>query len=185
MPTFPRLETKRLVLRKMVEEDAPAMFDYFSKDEVTQYYDLESFTEVKQASDLIAMFNQRYEEGKGYRWGITLKGAEDQLLGSCGFHQWEKEHYRAELGYELAPAYWQRGIMTEAASAIIAYGFESLGLNRINAYIDPANISSHKLLKKVGFAEEGLLRDYFYEKGKFVDAVIFGQLKRDYEQRRG
>jgi ribosomal-protein-alanine N-acetyltransferase len=70
--------------------------------------------------------------------------------------------------------------MTEALEAVIAYGFQQLMLNRIEAYIDPDNISSRKLLLKAGLTEEGTLREYYYEKGQFVDAVIFSILRRDY-----
>ena len=73
--------------------------------------------------------------------------------------------------------------MTEAIQALIPFGFEAFDLHRIEAFIDPANISSRKLLEKVGLQAEGVLRDYFFEKGKFVDAEIFSLLKRDYLMR--
>lgn len=178
---FPLLETERLVLRQLKTEDSKDLFHYFSKDEVTKYYDLECFDVIGQAEELIKTWNNRYQEQKGIRWGITIK-SEDRVIGTCGFHNWSTEHYKAEIGYELTPEYWRQGIMTEVLNEIVQYGFKALGLNRIEAFIDPDNISSKKLLEKAGLQEEGYLKDYFYEKNKFVNAVIFAILKREYRK---
>lgn len=180
MRPFPELETERLLLRQLREGDARHLFQYFSLDEVTEYYDLDSFKEIEQAESLIRSWNQRWENGEGIRWGITLK-TEDRVIGTCGFHNWIKEHSKAEVGYELTPEYWRKGIMTEAIEEIVRFGFKELGLNRIEAFIDPENISSRKLLEKTGLQEEGLLRECFFEKNRFVDAVIFAILKREYK----
>ncbi|MFD0959651.1 GNAT family N-acetyltransferase [Paenibacillus chungangensis] len=183
MNTFPVIYTERLTLRQLRPEDSMHLFHYFSRDEVTEFYDLESFTSIKQATDLIDSWNKRYETEQGIRWAISLKN-EERVIGTCGYHNWAKEHSKAEIGYELTPEYWRQGIMTEAIAAILQYGFQSLQLNRIEAFIDPANISSRKLLLKAGLAEEGLLRDCFFEKGQFVDAVIFSILRREAVNRR-
>ncbi|MCR8656232.1 GNAT family N-acetyltransferase [Paenibacillus endoradicis] len=180
MSIFPILETDRLVLRQLNQEDSQVLFEYFSLGEVIKYYDLDSFNEIKQAEQLIHNWNQRYENNQGIRWGITLK-SENRLIGTCGFHNWMKEHYKAEIGYELNPKYWCNGIMTEAINEILEYGFEELELNRIEAFIDPENISSRKLLEKTGLKEEGLLKEVFYEKSQFVDAIIFAILKKNYK----
>lgn len=180
MSLFPTMETERLLLRQLRTEDAIDLFHYFSKDEVTEYYDLDSFTEVSQAEGIIETWNNRFKNREGIRWGISLK-SEDRIIGTCGFHNWVKDHYKAEFGYELSPAYWRQGIMTECLEKIQWYGFKELGLNRMEAFIDPKNISSRKLLEKSGLKEEGLLRDYFFEKNRFVDAAIFAILRKDYK----
>jgi ribosomal-protein-alanine N-acetyltransferase len=133
-----------------------------------------------QAEDLIKNWNDRFHNSQGIRWGITHKN-EDRIIGTCGFHNYSKEHYKTEIGYELAPEYWRQGIMTEVLRAVIKYGFEQLKLNRLEAFIDPDNISSRKLLEKSGLSEEGLLREYFFEKNIFVDAVIYSILKKEYK----
>ncbi|MBD3922156.1 GNAT family N-acetyltransferase [Paenibacillus sp. PR3] len=179
MKAFPQFETKRLVLRQLNLDDAADVFDYFARDEVTQFYDLATFTEQRQAEELIQQWNNRYMRSEGIRWGITLRG-EDRVIGTCGFHSWSQEHNKIEVGYELTPEYWQQGIMSEALKAVIAYGFEHMKLNRIEAHIDPDNISSRKLLQKVGLTEEGTLRDYYFEKNQYVDAVVFSILRREY-----
>lgn len=73
MSQFPILETERLVLRQLRPDDSRDLFQYFSLDEVTKYYDLNSFTDIKQAEELIYKWNQKFEKNKGIRWGITLR----------------------------------------------------------------------------------------------------------------
>lgn len=182
MNMFPQLETERFILRKLTSEDAPDLFHYFSNDEVTKYYDLDSFVDLKQAEELIQSWNNRYLERRGFRWAITPK-SEDRVLGTCGFHNWSKEHAKAEIGYELNPDYWRQGVMTEVMQEIMRFGFEDLGMNRIEAFIDPDNIRSRYLLEKNGFHEEGYLKECFFEKNQFVDAVLFAMLKKQYQNR--
>jgi len=181
--SFPELNTNRLFLREISQEDAEAIFDYFSMDIVTEYYDLETFDEIIEAKQLIKAFRHRYLENKAIRWGIVLKG-ENRLIGTCGFHSIEFEHDKLEIGYELHPTYWKRGIMTEAITAIIKIGFESMNANRIEAFYDPDNVASEQLLKKVGFQKEGVLRERFFEKGQYVDATVASYLRRDYKNNR-
>ncbi|MEF2967180.1 GNAT family protein [Paenibacillus sp. M1] len=183
MPFFPQLETERFILRKLTREDARDLFHYFSNDEVTKYYDLDRLVELRQAEELIQTWNSRFQEKKGFRWAITAKPG-NKVIGTCGYHNWSKEHYKAEIGYELNPEYWRQGVMTEVLQEIMRFGFEDLGLNRVEAYIDPDNIRSRFLLEKTGFHEEGYLKQNFYEKGQFVDSVIFALLKHQYLENR-
>ncbi|TMU85231.1 GNAT family N-acetyltransferase [Bacillus sp. BHET2] len=176
---FPVLETERYCLRQMGEEDAPKVFDYFSKDEVTRYYDLESFQDETQAVEIIQSWNERFRMNEGIRWGISLKET-NEIIGSCGYHQWEKEHFKAEVGFEIHPAYWRQGIITEVLRPILKYGFEEMALNRIEAYYDPENLASLKSLEKAGFTFEGVLRKAAYEKGVFCDMAVCSLLKEEF-----
>lgn len=173
MMTYPVLETERLILRQLTYNDAEDLFEYFSLDEVMEYYDLETFRTLEDAQKIIRHFNTEFEKGKGFRWALELK-TEKKVIGTCGYHNWFPDHSRAEIGYELNPKFWRNSYMKEAILPILIYGFESMRLHRIDAFIDPSNISSEKLLQSLNFKEEGTLRDYFFEKGKFVDAKIFG-----------
>ncbi|MGE8293544.1 MAG: GNAT family N-acetyltransferase [Sphingobacterium sp.] len=180
--TFPILTTERLHLRQIQDSDAPALFSYFSKDEVTLYFDLPTFQHLDEAYELVKTWQKNFLEKEAIRWAICLKDNPDQLIGSCGFHNFSTEHFRAEIGYELHPDFWQQGIMTEAISAIISFGFDSYKLNRIEAFIDPDNLASRRLLEKMNLVSEGILHDYFFEKGRFVDGEIFALLKKNYSQ---
>ncbi|MRN56103.1 GNAT family N-acetyltransferase [Paenibacillus monticola] len=180
MTHFPVLETERLVLRQLTQNDSIEIFQYFSLDEVTKFYDLESFTNIEQAEELIQKWNQRFESNQAIRWGITLK-SENKVIGTCGFHGWMKNHYKAEIGYELTPKYWRQGFMTEVIEKVIEYGFNDLGLNRIEAFVEPGNMGSRKVLGKIEFTEEGTLKEHFYWRNRFVDTVIYALLKKDYK----
>lgn len=176
---FPQLETQRFYLRRITLHDAKEIYHYFSNDEVTKYYDLDSFTTIQQAIDLIEHWDMRFKENQGIRWGIAKK-EDNKLIGSCGYHNLAKEHHKAEIGYEVAPNYWRKGVITEVLKPILTYGFQQMKFHRIEAFYDPENIASQKSLEKAGFCYEGTLKECFFEKGKFVDAVICSLLSKDY-----
>lgn len=180
MGNLPKLETARLLLRPLVLDDALQIFHNFSQDSVTEFYDLHTFTKIEEAIELINIWNQRTASGEGLRWAIAFKERPDLLIGTCGFHNFSQENNRAEIGYELSPKEWGKGLMTEAIQCIVAYGFETLKLHRIEAFIDPLNHASRALLQKNGMKTEGVLRDYFFEKGRFVDAEMLAILESDF-----
>jgi ribosomal-protein-alanine N-acetyltransferase len=176
---MPQLETGRLVLRGLDMDDAEFILRHFGAPSVTEYLlDEEPLTHEEQARDLIRFYLQ--PAGKTYnRWGILAK-AEGILIGTCGFHKWDKRHRRAEIGYDLTPSYWGQGIMTEALHAAIEYGFGEMGLNRIDALVYPENVRSARVLEKLGFQKEGLLREYFCMAGECHDHLLFSLLKREW-----
>jgi ribosomal-protein-alanine N-acetyltransferase len=89
--SFPVLETNRLRLDKLSKEDSISLFELFSDSSVVEYYDLEAFTELSQASNLIEFFNSRFDENSGIRWAIRLKET-DQFIGTCGFNTWSQKN---------------------------------------------------------------------------------------------
>lgn len=103
----------------------------------------------------------------------------DELFGSCGFHNWVKEHHKAKIGYEVAPKCWRKGVITEVLREVIRYGFE-MDLHRIEGFYDPKNVASKRSLEKAGFSHEGVLRECFLEKGKYVDAAVCSLLIQDF-----
>ncbi|OUS68767.1 GNAT family N-acetyltransferase [Paenibacillus sp. MY03] len=175
MNKIPVIETPRLRLRPLRMKDASDVFHYFARDEVTEYYDVESFTELEQAEKLIQFWHDRFHNQQAVRWGITLR-SQDRVIGTCGFHNWTQKHCKAEVGYELSPEYWRQGIMAEALHAIMHFGYGRMALNRIAAIILPGNTGSRRLLEKMGFYEEGTLKEYYYKKASFRDAIIFSKL---------
>lgn len=178
---FPYIETERFLLRPIEVGDADEVFHYFSKDEVTKYYDLDTFTDVDEAIQLIENWEKRFTNNEGIRWGIATK-YENKIIGSCGYHNWEKEHFKVEVGFEVTPGFWQKGVMTEVLSHVIQYGFEEMRLFRIEALYDPENTASKKTLEKAGFIYEGTLRKSSFEKGRFCDAAICSILKSEYKK---
>ena len=117
----------------------------------------------------------------GIRWGIARKG-DSKLIGTCGYTDWDKTAHKGEIGYDLDPAYWGQGIMTEALRAILEYGFKKMGLNRIQAVIDSENTRSQKLVLRLGFKKEGVLRHNSTFRGQFRDDVCFSLLEEEWNK---
>ncbi|MEH2180963.1 GNAT family N-acetyltransferase [Nostoc sp.] len=168
---FPQLETDRLLLRETTLQDAEAIFAVFSDPSVTQFHDLDTFTSIKQAIAVIGRRAKRFEEGEGIRWGIIHK-QDNVLIGSCGF-TWNPQEHSAEVGYELASTFWRQGIMTEAVSTILQFGFQKMGLRFVVAQVMLENIASKKLLEKLGFHSQGVLKQYGFFKGQYHDLEQF------------
>jgi ribosomal-protein-alanine N-acetyltransferase len=143
-----------------------------------RYYGMEPFTSEQQTLREINWFNETFENGEGIRWVITPK-PHDHYIGDIGFG-YVAPHGRADLGYKLARAYWRQGLMGEAMASVIAYGIESLRVNRFEAIADPRNVACVGLLEACGFRREGLLRDYEFEKGAFVDLLMYSILAREW-----
>ncbi|WP_155590823.1 GNAT family N-acetyltransferase [Lysinibacillus cavernae] len=173
---FPILETERLRLRELTQEDAPAIFRCFSNEAVTRYYGQEPFVDKQQAEQLVKQFANNFEGKRGIRWGIERKDT-NEVIGTIGFHLWLAAHKRAEIGYEIHPDYWRQGYTKEAVQKAITYGFEHLNLNRIGAVVFLENEASNQLLMKLGFQQEGILRDYMYQNGQAYDTFIYSLLK--------
>lgn len=181
LDVFPVLETDRLILRQVTSDDATSLLAYLSDSDVMKYYGLEPFKSIDDALDEISWYKSIFDKGTGIRWGISLK-RQDKIIGSCGFFNMAAEHSRAELGYELSKEHWGKGIASEAIRAVICYGFEQMNLQRIQALIETPNIPSQKVVERLGFLREGLLRSYEYTCGKFDDLYMYSMLKQDYKE---
>jgi ribosomal-protein-alanine N-acetyltransferase len=149
---FPRIETGRLVLRELSLADGHAIFHNFSDKDVTKWFFDRPYTELNQAKEIIREFEEKYRTGKGITWGITLKG-HDVVIGTCGFETFELAG-GGEIGFDLAKAYWGRGLMREALCAIIAYGFEHLLLRQVEAHTYSENATARALLERLGFSAQ-------------------------------
>jgi len=162
--------------------DAKSLFAILADEEVTRFYDDEAFTEISQAREQLESWASGFDVRRCVRWGITLR-EDGNVIGTCGYYGFHGWHTRASIGYELARSHWRQGIMTEALGAVIEFGFREVGLNRIQAVVMPENEGSDKLLEKLGFRREGVLREYenWGEKG-YVDVSMFSLLRYEYKQ---
>ena len=177
---FPRLETERLILRRITEDDTEAVFRLFSNRTVARYLDFPVLKRVKEAEEIVAWCEEIWEERTGLRWGLERKGG-DGLIGTCGFHNWAHRDFRADVGYDLLPAYWGQGLMRETLTRVIRYGVEEMALHRIQAMVDPANERSQGLLERLGFTRERMLREWRYYRGEFWDEVCYSLLEQEGE----
>jgi ribosomal-protein-alanine N-acetyltransferase len=175
---FPVLKTERLLLREIAPDDAAALFQLMADPQVTRYYGVAPAASPEEAAERIARIRQRFVEQEGVRWAITSRES-GELIGSCGFWRLVKPHFRAEIGYELAPAWWGRGLIPEAVAAALTFGFARMGLHSVEATIHPANAGSRRVLEKLCFAQEGYFRESYYDsrEGRFTDAAVFSLLR--------
>ena len=174
------METERLILREMTLDDVEFYFRHFNNDKIIEGCCFPGPENVKAVKEELERYCiGPFKEDKGIRWGIVRKG-DNELIGTCGYYDWNKIARRAEIGYDLDPAYWGQGIMTEALFAVLRYGFEKMWLNRIQAIIDSKNTLSIKLVYRLGLKNEGVLRQRSYFNGQFRDDVCFSLLKEEW-----
>jgi len=177
---FPQQETDRLILRQMTLDDVEFYFHHFNNDKVIEGCCFPGPKSLEAAREELERYCIKlFKENRGIRWGIVRKGG-SELIGTCGYYDWIKPARRAEIGYDLDPVYWGQGIITEALGAMLKYGFEKMGLNRIQAIIDSKNTRSLKLVHRLGFKKEGVLRQRSYFRGQFKDDVCFSLLRKEW-----
>lgn len=176
--TFPRLETERFVLRAAADSDSRDLLALYSDETVVEYMPFTPFESEQDALDEMSWYKKIFKEQTGLRWMIEDKESH-RVIGTCGYLAYEKEHHRAEIGYDLLSSCWGRGVMTEVARAVLDFGFNQMQLNKVEAKVDPGNEASIRLLLKLGFQQEGLLRQHEFEKGRYVDLAIFSKLQSD------
>ncbi|GGJ31192.1 GNAT family N-acetyltransferase [Deinococcus roseus] len=173
--TFPILETERLILREIQATDAPAIYKLFSNPEVTRYHGTSTFQDPEQADDFVHFVQARYQQKGGIRWAIELK-ATGELLGTLGLNSIVQQ--RTVIGYDLSEAHWGKGYMPEAVQAMLDYAFQ-IGLYRVQALVIPGNHGSVRVLEKLGFQQEGLLRAWYHWEGRYWDMLSFSLLRTD------
>ena len=176
---LPTLETERLLLRKITPADEADVFAYASDPEVPKFMSWAPHQSFEDSRAYLATVFKRYEKHNPGPWGIVHKGAA-KLIGTCAYHDWQRNDRRAEIGYVLSRSYWGQGYMAEAVRALIAFGFGEMGLNRIQAMCDVPNTGSARVMDKVGMRFEGVLREYFFEKGSYIDLKLYSLLRSEW-----
>jgi ribosomal-protein-alanine N-acetyltransferase len=177
---FPSLETERLLLRPLNNGDVEFVFRHFSDPDVNHYLlDEEPLATWEQAQAIVDFYTS--PGSKSYNRWVIVEKTELRPVGTCGYHLWQKAHRRAEIGYDLERASWKKGIMTEALRAVLPYGFEYMGLNRISALVYPENEASIRLLERLGFQKEGLLRQYFRRGETYYDHWLLSLLREEWK----
>jgi ribosomal-protein-alanine N-acetyltransferase len=116
-------------------------------------------------------------------WVITLRD-DDTAIGECCLWNFDPGFHCAEIGYEMQAGYWNKGLMSEALSEVLAYGFLEMGLHRIEASPFADNVRSQKLLLKLGFKLEGTLRERHFFHGRFLDQQYYGLLAEEWKDRK-
>lgn len=172
---FPVLTTERLVLRKTVMTDANEIFFLRSDADVLKYIDRAPAESLDEARAFVQLITDNIDNNIGVSWAITRK-EDDMLIGSIAIWRINKEHHRGEVGYVLHPAHQGKGIMHEALKAVIDYGFRDMKLHSLEANINPGNMSSQRVLERVGFVREAYFRENYFCNGQFIDSAIYSLL---------
>lgn len=173
--SFPKLSSDRFEFIEINNSHLQNIFDLYSDEKVVEYFDIRPLKKISEAEKEIKFYQNRYKNKEGIRWGISLKGS-SELIGTLGFNKIIDGH-KARIGYDLQSKYWGKGYMTEALSTIINYGFETLDIVRIEAEVILGNTGSEKLLTKLKFEKEGILRQWIYWNKKHYDITMFSLLK--------
>lgn len=182
LSTFPTIQTKSIILRKLNLEDAPMLLNYYSNENVYRNLDWYGPETLEKSYEVINIWNKGYEEGWIIRFAIADK-ATNEIIGTIFLSEFVGK--RAEIGYELSEQYWGRGIMSEAVQEVVSIGFNQLGLVRIQAFVTEENITSKKLLAKFNFKGEGCLRQFEYHSvtGECKDMLCYGLLHTEFMKR--
>lgn len=175
----PTIQTERLTLRAFYLSDAKRVQQLAGAFEIADttghmphpYLD-------GMAEDWIGGQAEEFNDGDAATFAITLRST-GELMGAIGLTL-QSHHQRAEMGYWLGVSYWNKGYMSEAAAAVIAYGFEELHLNRIYSSYFPRNPASGRVMQKVGMTHEGTLRQHFVRWTKPEDLVYYSILKSEW-----
>jgi RimJ/RimL family protein N-acetyltransferase len=182
MKDQPTLQTKRLLLRPFVPEDAPDVQLLAGDREIAATtLNIPHPYDDGLAEQWISSHRRNFEEGMQVTYAIISR-EDDQLVGAISLAI-NKRHERAEMGYWVGKPYWNNGYCTEAAEAILRFGFEDLQLHRIYACHFSRNPASGKIMQKIGMKYEGCLRQEAKKWGAFEDIKIYGILISEYHSR--
>ena len=175
----PEIETRRLRLRQMHASDEAAFHSVLSDKQVVDQTSWPLCATLPEARDVMNQMNSKVTNGSGLYWGIASKH-DDQLIGYIGLTNFSNTELRSGSTFAIATGQWGLGYASEALVAAVSYGFTTVGLNRIQAYVFVDNPASAKVLSNSGFQLEGRHRDYFRDHRGFHDLELFAILHRDF-----
>jgi [ribosomal protein S5]-alanine N-acetyltransferase len=180
----PILETERLILRPITPEDAPAVFDYASNPNMTRFTLFETHQTIDESRWFVNdHVRSRYACKEPDPFAITLKGEPDRMVGALGAHWVSQPNGTMEMGYALAEPHWGKGLVVEAAAAVIGYVFTEYAVERLQARVFVGHNPSERVLQKLGFTREGVLRSLIFRRGAWHDLVIYSLLREEWEGR--
>ena len=179
---LPRLEGPRVALRGFHSDDGAGLFALHSDTRVMRYWSFPAWTDPAQGRDYFARALAARNPDDMLCWVITLPPS-DTLVGTATLASIDRAQGRAEIGYALGSAHWGGGLAREAVALVLDHAFDTLGLRRVEADIDPRNEGSMRLARSLGFQQEGLLRERWQVGGEICDSAWHGLLAREWRGR--
>ncbi|SHF24617.1 ribosomal-protein-alanine N-acetyltransferase [Arenibacter palladensis] len=172
--TFPALESERVALRQFVDSDLGNVFKGLSHPDIIKYYGI-SFNSMEATKEQMAWFADLEKNETGIWWAICSK-EDGRFLGAGGLNNISKENRKAEIGFWLMPENWGKGLMTEVMPLILNHAFTSIGLHRIEGFVETKNVNCKKALAKLKFNWEGTMQDCEIKNGEFISLDIYSKL---------
>jgi len=170
------IRTPRFLLRRLSSEDAQKLYQDYDEKTVMKVLGIATEKEYER----LRHFCFSSTPQRTYMLFMIHDIATNQHIGSCNFHIWMIDHARGEIGYMIVETHRRQGIAKEAIRHVITYGFETMNLNRVEAFVEPANEPSLKLVRHFGFTQEGYLREHYCRDGNVEDSLCFSLLRREY-----
>lgn len=174
---FAKIKTERLLLRQFIESDLENVFKGLSDPEIIKYYGV-SYQTLDDTKEQMKFFADLEKDETGIWWAICSLD-NNSFYGAGGLNNLNKELKKAEIGFWLLKEYWGQGIMTEVMPIICNYGFDNLGLDRIEGFIETDNLNCKNAMKKLDFNLEGTMKDCEIKNGKFISLDIYAKLKNE------
>lgn len=165
------------MLRQIYADDIDKVFAALSNPRVIAHYGV-SYKSIAATNEQMLWYEKIVAEKTGIWWGIATRQS-NELIGACGFNDWSPDHKKTDLGYWLLPEFWGQGIMYRALRPVLAYAFNHMNVHRVHADVEPENLASVNLLRKLGFFHEGTLRDVECKDGKYVSLHQFSLIETD------
>ena len=179
LTTPPNIETPRLSVRLVAPEDLPALLEVNADDAVTRFLPYASWKGMEDAQAWLKRAQDLLASGEAWQFVIVHRERQ-RAIGTCMLFRFDAASARAELGYVLGRAHWGAGFMVEALQGFVAFAFGPAGLRRLEAEINPRNTASARVLQRLGFRQEGLLRQRWDVKGQISDASLWGLLRSEF-----
>jgi len=176
---LPRLESDRLRLRALTDRDVAEVYELYADRDAVRFGYAPVMAGPGDARRVIQETIDLARDRTLFHFGVAER-EHDRIIGHATLFKWDQAHRRAEIGYSIRRDRWRLGLGSEAVAALIGFGFERLGLRRIEADSDPRNSASIRLLEKLGFVREGYMRERWEIDGEIQDAVCFGLLRREW-----
>jgi RimJ/RimL family protein N-acetyltransferase len=181
--TPPTIETERLVLRPVTPADATAVFLYASNPNLTRFTLFETHQTIDDSRWFVNDYVQsRYVSREPDPLGIVIKRDPlGMVVGAVGAHWVSQPNGTMEMGYSIAEPYWGRGLVAEAAGAVTRYVFTEYAVERLQARVIAGNDASERVVQKLGFTREGVLRSLVLRRGRWVDIIMYSLLRSEWE----
>lgn len=172
------IRTRRLLLRQFQWKDAEDMFAWASNPEVVRYLSYSAHETIRESKKITKLWVRAYRNPTTYNWAIEYR---ERVIGNISVVVIDNDNFSCHLGWQIDVPYWNQGIMTEAAQAIVDYLFGVIGFERISSGHDIRNIGSGRVMEKIGMFREGTFRRYCYQKdGSIGDKAYYAILKSDW-----